>query len=515
MAAIMILGAVTLLELFRETFPEIKNDKVEIRIVYKDATTAEVEDAICRRVEDALDGINDIDEVAREGLGIATAQTHEGAQMARFVEDVKSEIDAITDFPLQAEAPIIQELGRTDAVVSIAIAGVDEPVLLKAYTEDLKSRLQMIDEISGVTLKGFSTHQLQTSIPTATLRRYGLSVEDIALAVHRQSVGSPAGELRGGCEDELLRFNDRRKTVAEIDRLVIILGVTGAAIRLDTIAHITDGFELEEQKVLFNGRRAAVLDITKTCAQDTLLAFEAVREFVQRESTLAPAGIELALTQDRSSVVRDRLDMLIRNGAQGLVAVFRVPWLLFSVCFSFWVTMDLPVTFLSVLFLMPVLGVSINMISMVGLLIGIGLLMDDAIVIAENIGARRDLDDSPMQAAVTGVKQVVPGVLSSFATTVLVFGSLAFITGEIGQILRVMPIVLIIVIAVSLIEAFLILPSHLGHSLAHGDKAQPSRFRTGFEHMFAYLRDHQFGPLADRDADRWHTQVHWFPTDRR
>jgi len=510
MAAIMILGVVTLPQLLRETFPEIENDKVEVRVVYKGATTAEVEDDICRRIEDAVDQITDIDEVrceAREGLGIATVLMREGSRMTRFLEDVKSEIDAITDFPQLAEAPVVQELGRTDAVVSVAVSGIEDAVVLKAYAEDLKSRLQMLDEISGVTIKGFSTHQLRIEIPAATLRRFGLSAEDVAVAVQRQSVGSPAGELHGGREDVLLRFDDRRKTVAELGELVVISGATGAAIRLDAIARITDRFELEEQKVLFNGRRAAVLDITKTRAQDTLRAYDAVRDFVARENEVVPAGIELALTQDRSSPIRDRLDMLIRNGGQGLLAVFAVLWLFFNFRFSFWVTMGLPVAFLGALFVMPAMGISINMISMVGLLIGVGLLMDDAIVIAENIAARRDLGDAPMQAAITGVQQVLPGVLSSFATTVLVFGSLAFITGNIGQILRVLPIVLIVVIAVSLVEAFLILPNHLAHSLMNSAGHEPSRFRRGFERAFAHFRDRSFGPLADRAIEHRYFSV--------
>ena len=504
MAAIMILGVVALPGLQRETFPEIKNDKVEVRVVYKGATTAEVEDAICRRVEDAIDGITDIDETrceAREGVGIATAVMREGADMTRFLDDVKSEVDAISDFPDQAEAPVVQELGRTDAVVSIAITGPQDPVALKAYAEDVKARLQTLRQIATVTIKGFSTHQIRIEVDAATLRRYGLSAADIAATVQRQSVSSPAGELQGDQEDVLLRFDDQRKTAAEFQDLVVISGASGAAIRLGEIATITDRFDRDEEKVLFNGQRAAILDIAKTRAQDILRAFSAVSDFVAAENLRAPTGMQLVLTQDRSSVVRDRLHMLTSNGMQGLVAVFLVLWLFFSFRYSFWVTMGLPVSFLGALFVLPMLGITINMISMVGLLIGVGLLMDDAIVIAENIAARLHKGDRPLDAAVNGVGQVLPGVLSSFATTLLVFGSLAFISGEIGQILRVVPIVLILVITVSLVEAFLILPSHLGHSLSHMKAREPSRFRAAFERGFAHFRDQRFGPLLNRAID--------------
>jgi multidrug efflux pump subunit AcrB len=501
MAAIMILGIVSLPGLQRETFPEIQNDKVEVRVVYKGATTDEVEDAICRRLEDALDSITDIDETrceAREGLGIATAVMREGAQMTRFLDDVKSEVDAIDDFPDQTELPVVAELGRTDAVVSIAITGPEDPVALKAYAEDVKSRLQTLREFSTVTIKGFSNHQIRIEVDAPTLRRFGLSASDIANALQRQSISSPAGELEGEQENVLLRFDDQRKTAAEFENLVIISGSSGAAIRLGEIATISDRFELDEEKVLFNGRRAAILDITKTRAQDILTAFGAVSDFVAAENERVPPGVRLTLTQDRSSIVSDRLNMLTRNGVQGLIAVFLILWLFFSFRYSFWVTMGLPVSFLGALFVLPALGVTINMISMVGLLIGIGLLMDDAIVIAENIAARLNKGEKPLQAAITGVIQVLPGIASSFATTLLVFGSLAFITGEIGQVLRIMPIVLIVVLTVSLIEAFLILPSHLGHSLMHMHKREPSRFRAAFERGFARFRDRYFAAVLDK-----------------
>jgi multidrug efflux pump subunit AcrB len=501
MAAIMLLGLVALPGLQRETFPDIKSDKVEVRVIYKGATTDEVEDAICRRLEDAMDGITDLDEIrceAREGQGVATIVMLEGSDMVRFLDDIKSEVDAIDDFPEQTEQPVVEELGRTDAVVAIAITGPEDPVVLKAYAEAIKSRLQATGAIATVTINGFSAHQLRIEVPMHRLRQYGLSSVDISNAVRNQSVASPAGRLEGGMEDVLIRIDDQRKTIEGLKDLVVISGKTGAAIHLGDIASITDRFDREEEKISFNGKRAAILNVTKTRAQDTLLAYDAVAAFVEQEREQAPKGIQLTLTQDRSSVVRDRLDMLVRNGIQGLIAVFLVLWLFFSFRYSFWVTMGLPVSFMGAFFLLPVLGITLNMISMVGLLIGIGLLMDDAIVIAENIAARLNKGDEPMHAAVVGVKQVLPGILSSFATTLMVFGSLAFITGEIGQVLRVIPIVLIVVITISLVEAFLILPNHLGHSLGHMKRRELPRIKVAFESGFDKLRENFFGPLLDQ-----------------
>ncbi|NEX19720.1 efflux RND transporter permease subunit [Thiorhodococcus mannitoliphagus] len=504
MAAIMILGLTALPGLQRETLPEIQNDKVQIQLIYRGATAEDVEDAVCRRLEDAIEGITDLDELrceSREGVGTATAVMREGADMMRFLDDVKSEVDAIDDFPDQVETPVITELGRTEPVISLAVTGPADAVDLKAYAEDLKDRILAETAVAEVNVSGFSDHHIRIEIPAWRLRQYGLSVQDIANAVGRQSLSSPAGRLEGGSEDLLLRFDDQRKRAGDFGDLVVISGGTGASIRLGEIASITDRFDRDEEKILFDGQRAAVLDIAKTRDQDVLDLLAQVRGFVAAERIATPAGVGLHLTQDRASIVQDRLDMLTRNGVQGLAAVFFILWLFFGLRYSFWVAMGLPVSFLGALFLLPVFGVTINMISMVGLLIGVGLLMDDAIVISENIAARMAKGDSPAQAAIEGSREVLPGILSSFATTLLVFGSLVFISGEIGQILRIMPIVLILVLSVSLLEAFLILPHHLNHSLAHQRGERPSRFRQGFERGFEGLRDSAFGRLLDRAVD--------------
>jgi len=504
MAAIMILGLTAVPGLQRETFPEIRNDKIEIRIPYRGATPDEVEDAVCRRLEDALEGISELDELrcdAREGIGTATAVMREGSDMARFLDDVKSDVDAIDDFPDQTEPPIITELGRTEAVVSVAVTGPEDPVALKAYAEDIKDRLLALNEVAEVTVSGFSDHHIRIEIPAWRLRQYGLSANQVADALRRHSVGSPAGRLEGDSEDLLLRFDDQRKHADAFRDLVVISGATGAAIRLGEIAAISDRFDRDEDAIRFNGRRAAMLDIAKTRAQDVLVVLATVKDFLAAERERAPTGITLTLTQDRASVVQDRLDLLVRNGTQGLLLVFLVLWLFFGIRYSLWVTLGLPISFLGALFVLPIVGVTINMISMVGLLIGIGLLMDDAIVIAENIAARLSQGDAPMHAAIAGAKQVLPGVLSSFATTFLIFGSLVFITGEIGQILRIMPLVLILVISVSLVEAFFILPNHLGHSLAHMKRSAPSSFRAAFERGFERFCEKRFGPWLDRAVD--------------
>ncbi len=501
MLAIIVLGFISIPDLQRETFPRIKNDKVSIKVVYPGSTAEEIEDAICRRLEDSLESLSDLDEMtceSSEGFARAIATMLEGSDMTRFLSDVTSAVDAISDFPDQTESPVIEELARTDAVVSLAITGPEDPVVLKAYAEDVKLRLLETAAIANIDIDGFSDHQIRVEIPAARLRQYGLSLSDIATAMKNQSISAPVGRLEGGEEDILLRFDDQRKSTEQVGSLVVISGKTGANIELRDIAKISDRFDRDETRILFNEKRAAILNITKTQSQDILRSLDDIKSFIELESKRIPQGIELELTQDAASVVQERLDMILKNGAQGLLMVFIILWLFFSFRYSFWVTMGLPISFLGTLYVIPMTGMTINMITMVGLLIGIGLLMDDAIVIAENIVARLEKGEHAIQAAINGVSQVLPGIMSSFATTLLVFGSLAFITGDMGQVLRVMPIVLIIVLSVSLIEAFLILPNHLGHSLEGVGSAEPGWFKAGFERGFSYLRDKLFGSILDK-----------------
>jgi hydrophobic/amphiphilic exporter-1 (mainly G- bacteria), HAE1 family len=504
MLAIILLGLVSLPNLQRETFPRIKNAKVTITVIYPGSTALEVEDAICRRIEDALESLSDLDEMtcdSSEGVGKATAEMTEGSDMPRFLDDVNAAIDAINDFPEQVEAPLIEESGRTDSVISIAITGPEDPVQLKAYAEDVKLRLLAKADIANVNIDGFSDHQIRIEIAANRLRQFGLSLSDIATTLKNQSIGIPAGRLEGPEEDILLRIDDQRKNVEQIGNLVVISAKNGATIHLKDIASITDRFDREENMILFNRQRAAILNITKTPEQDILRSLQDVKDFVAMENSKLPENVKLTLTQDGASIVRDRLDMILINGVQGLIMVFLMLWLFFSIRYSFWVTMGLPISFLGALFVMPLLGITINMISLVGLLIGVGLLMDDAIVIAENIASRLDKGERALHAAVSGVTQVLPGILSSFATTIMIFGSLVFITGDMGQILRFIPFVLIIVLTVSLLEAFLILPNHLGHSLDHIENRDPGKFRSWFENSFNHFRDNWFGPALDKAID--------------
>ncbi len=499
MVAFVVIGLFSIPTLQRETFPRIEPRQVEVRVVYPAARPEDIEEAICQRIEDAVDGVNNVSEVtceAREGLGQAVIEMIEGSNLDRFFADVKTEVEAIDDFPDEIEQPTVRQLGRTDFVASVAMTGPVEMPDLKAYAEELKDRMLQWGGIPKIEIKGFSDHQIRIELEDVTLRQFGLSVADIASAIQRQSLDLPAGSIKSFERDLLVRFADERKRAYEFLNLVVVAGAQGGEVRLGDIATITDRFDLAEDKIVFNGKPAALLEVTKTENEDTLDVIDAVTAFLDHERQVAPPGVELLITDNRSSIVRDRLNLLLKNGSQGLFLVFVTLWLFFGLRFSFWVAAGLPVSFLGAMFLMVAIGYSINMLTMVGLLIVIGILMDDAIVIAENVATERAKGKSPLDAAIDGAGDVLPSILASFTTTACIFGSLAFLKGDIGAVLKVVPVVMLFVLVVSLVEAFWILPNHLMHAMEHGGGAT-GRVQARVEAGVTWAREHLVGRFAD------------------
>jgi len=492
MVSFLAIGLVFAASVKRETFPEIPPRNVEISVLYPGATAEDVEEAICQRIEDAVETVKNIEEIrceARENRGVGVAEMLEGKNFDTFFNDIKTEVEAIDNFPDEVERPIIRQLGQVDFVAAVAVTGPMSVPDLKAYAENLKAQMLERPNISQVKIAGFSDHQIRVELGAQTLRQYRLSVDDIANIIRRQSVDLPAGTIETNKNDVLIRFSDERRNPLELDDLVVVGSESGAEVRLGDIAKITDVFEQDEEKIVFNGVRAAVLEISKTKTEDTLKVIDSVRAFIDEQRQRAPPTVKFEITRDISSIVRDRLGLLIRNGWQGLLLVVLTLFLFFSLRFSFWVAMGFPVSFAGTIAAMSFLGLSFDMITMVGLLIGIGILVDDAIVISENIAAHSAKGEAPLEAAIKGTKEVLPGVASSFLTTVCVFGSLAFLKGDIGSILKVMPIILIMTLSVSLVEAFLVLPHHIKGTLTQTERAEPPAYRRKLEAGIIWLRE--------------------------
>ncbi len=479
MLGFVILGLFSALNIRRETFPDYNVDEVEITVVYPGATPTEVEREVVRRVEDAIDGVTFVEKIraeARANTAIINIEMNPRGQLVPFINDLQTEIDSIDDFPPLIEEPILKEKGKISPVVSIAVTGIPDPVALKTLAEQLKDDLKAKDEISLVRISGFSDQQIRIELDYIALQEYGLSIQEVARIVSQQSVDFPAGDLETDDRVLTIKFSDKRRSIAALGDLQIRASEYGGQVLLSDVSRIFTTFEEEEEQTLFASQRAGYIVVEKTDLQDSLTIYNTVKQFVEEQNATLPPGIVLHLTEDQASIVQDRLSLLIKNGWQGLLLVLLVLGCVFSLRFALWVALSIPISFLGGFYFFPHLGITINMISMVGLLMALGLLMDDSIVIAENIMAKHQEGLTPFHSVTEGTSEVFPGVFASFLTTVAVFLPLTFISGEIGKILRVMPLTLILVMSVSMIEAFLILPHHLKSAL-NKDKPTENRLR--------------------------------------
>ncbi|MCA9652263.1 MAG: efflux RND transporter permease subunit [Myxococcales bacterium] len=505
MLIIVVLGFTALPSMRRETFPDFSSTTLTIQVIYPGASATDVEESVVQRIEDSIDGVVGVEEVvgtAQEGLAVVTVEMEPSRDIVTFQADVEAAVGAIDDLPEDAEEPVITRQGDTQPVVSIAVTGPMPDADLDAYCRMLERELGRRPEVSLVEVTGFSDREIQVRLDELAIHQYGLTVEDVVGAISRQSLDAPVGSILDDDGEVLLRIADQRRTPSEYEDLVVLGDSSGAELRLGDVASIEAGFAKDERKILFDGKRAGLLKVSKTSSEDSLRILAAVEEFIADQERTKPPGVTMALTQDATSIVEDRLELLVVNGYQGLVLVFVTLWLFLNWRLALWVAAGLPVSFLGAFFVMAQVGYSLNMITMLGLLLALGLLMDDGIVLAENVAAHLQRGKSALAASIEGVREVVPGVLSSFGTTVCVFLPMAFLEGNIGRVLLVLPVVLIVVLAVSLVEAFLILPNHLAHSLHGHEQDPPSRFRRVFDAGFDRVREQGLGRTIDL-AIRW------------
>lgn len=500
MITLLLLGVLGLTSLKRETFPEFTPSVVTVTVAYPGAAAQDVDEAIVARIEDAVDGIEYLDRMtskARQGVGVVTLEMEDGGALDAFKSDIDSAVDAITDFPNEAEDPMVAEVTGMSAVASIAVTGPMSVPDLERYCNDLKDELRRYEEVSQIEIAGFSTPQLQVKVKQSVASSYGLSVGDLADLIAAQSLDLPVGSLetRGG--EILVRFAEQRRSVEEFAQLPVVGSALGGEVPLGDLADIEYTFENAEEQTQFNGQRAGLLRVSKTSSQDALEIFAAMEEFVELKSATAPPGVKIVITDDAATPIAQRLDLLTTNGVQGLVLVFVTLWLFFNTRLALWVAAGLPVSFMGGLWVMSQIGYTLNMMTMMALLLALGLLMDDGIVLADNIAAHLRRGKSSYRAAIDGVTEVWPGILSSFLTTVCVFTPLAMLDGQIGRVLLVIPVVLIAVLSVSLIEAFGILPNHIAHSLHGRDIDKRSRARAWFDDNFDRFREKGVGRASD------------------
>ena len=497
MVAFCILGAAVISGIERETFPEFAADSVSVSVIYPGASARDVDEEICAPLEDTLAGLTglvDFECLSMDGRASAMAELEEGGDLIQFFNDVFSSVSGLNTLPDEAETPAVEIASRTDAVAMIAISGIAGKQGLIEYADELAGRLIAVPGVAEATVSGITDREYQISFDQMAMRRYGLSGRDVANAIEARSLQAPLGSAELTDASLVLRYVGASRSATALEDLIIRENADGGIVRLADLARVTLVDSDENRQSFIDGRQAAIISIMKSRDTDSIRVFAAVSEALEEERAKYPEAFEITVINNLSEVIEERIVLIMKNIVMGLALVFGTMWLFFSMREALWISAALPVSFLGGLYLMSVLGLTINMITLIGLLMAVGLIMDDSIVIAENIDKWRRRT-TPLDAAAKGTLEVMPGVISSFLTTACVFGPLMFLSGEIGQILRFIPMVLLLTLALSLVEGFLILPHHLSHVPEIDPEAHERRFAV---RLFERFKERVLIPLAGR-----------------
>ena len=463
----LLAGAVTGLTMKLEVFPETSLDQISISMAYPGASPAEVEEAIVRRIEEnvaGLAGIKRIDSVAREGFGSVNIEVMKGWDLKELLDEVKAEVDRITTFPEEAEEPVVRELTRRTQVINVAVYGDVPESTIKHLIEKIKDDITNLPNITYAELSGIRMAEIHIEIPEQTLRRYGLTLGQVAEAVRTASLDLPAGSIKTAGGEILVRTKGRRYHAADYHDVAVITRAEGSKVTLGQIANLKDGFEDVDLTSQFQGKPSGVIEVYRVADQNALTVADTVKRYVEEIRPSLPKGVDIDFYRDRSKILRSRINLLLRNMAIGLILVSILLGLFLNVRLAFWVTLGIPISFAAGMLVLPRFDVSINMISLFAFITVLGVVVDDAIIVGENIFRRQEEGVESLNASVQGAVEVGRPVIFAVLTTVVAFWPLLLGSGTMGKVMRNIPIVVIVVLLGSLAESLLILPAHLARS---------------------------------------------------
>jgi multidrug efflux pump subunit AcrB len=467
MGLIILAGLITLPQIPRKSFPDIEVPIISITVPYLGAAPEEVENGVCIRIEEALDGIEGVKQIrsnSNEGLCSVSVELYESADDAKALDDVKNRIDAIDTFPEETEQPIINLVDRVVNVIDIAITGPEDERTLKQLGQQVRDDLAQLPEITQVSVSNTRPYEISIEVSEASLRRNNLSFDQVAAAVRSGSLDLPGGSIKTNAGEILLRTNGQAHQGHEFEELVVTRRADGTRVLLKDVATVIDGFADTDQSLRFNGKPAAMVRVARIGDQDLESVSNAAKRYVAEAQGRVPEGVTLTVWNDGSVILTDRLDILLKSGRQGFLMVLIVLSLFLRPRLAFWVSLGVPVAFLGAVFMINQVGLAIDVISLFGFILVLGILVDDAIVVGESIHSRHQQGVSQLAGAIEGAHRVTIPVTFGVLTTVAAFMPMMFGIGTFGQIMGVMATTVLCCLLFSLIESQLVLPAHLGHS---------------------------------------------------
>lgn len=473
MLVIVVGGLLVLPRLKMEIFPAVEADLVVVSVPYRGASPGEVEQGVCIRVEERIQGIEGIDRLectASEGAGVVLAEVHSWADTDKVLDDIKTEVDAIDTFPEEAEKPIVKRATFRARVINVAVYGDVDERTLREYGQKVRDDVAELPGITVARLRNARDYEISIEVSESDLLRHALTFDQVVDAVRRSSLDLPAGSIKTGAGEISLRTKGQAYAGHEFETIVLVANPDGSRVLLGDVAEVIDGFEDSDRWAKFDGKPSVMVQVYRVGDQGALDVAAQVKEYVAEAQRSMPPGLSLTTWQDESVYLRARLDTLIANGRVGFFLILGVLAMFLRFRLAFWVGLGVPIAMLGTLIVLPWFDVSINLLSLFAFLVVLGILVDDAIVVGENIHTHQELGEDPLESAITGAQEVAVPVTFGVLTTIAAFSPLLMIPGDMGKMTRQIPTVVITALVFSFIESKLILPAHLAHARARGNK---------------------------------------------
>jgi multidrug efflux pump subunit AcrB len=508
--AVLFFGILVLSQMKYSFFPETPPDVINVSVTYPGASPEEIEEGIILKIEENVEGLEGIDRVtsiSRENFGSVRIEIISGYDVDKLTNDVKNAVDRINSFPVGIEKPVVAEQKFQDAVMTIVMAGKTDRYQLKYIADRFRDDLILTEEISQAEIGGLPNLEISIEVSEEKLRRYGLSFTEIANAVRGFNINLSGGKFETRDEEILIRGYNRQYYAEEFDNIAVRGGRDGSVVFLRDVATVREKWEDSPEKVYFNGKPAVVLSISKTISEDILAIRERAQELIDQFNA-EDNGIRMEILDDRTIALRGRLSLMINNGLLGLLLVMISLTFFMNLRLSFWVAIGIPFSFAGMFIFAGLYGITINVISLFGMIIVVGILVDDAVVVGENIYSHYERGKKPLQAAIDGTIEVFPAVLTSVATTIIAFLPYFFLDGRLGKFIWHVSLVVILSLIFSLIESLLILPAHLAHSKGLHPHKEDKPMRRRIENLIKWFTNDVYGPFLNRSMrHKWFTMA--------
>lgn len=471
-----------------EVFPSFQTDRINVAVSLRGATPEDVEQGVTIRIEESvqdLEGIEQISSTSSEGRASVVIEVESGYDPREMLADIKTRVDAINTFPVDAEKPLVSLFERKRDVMSVTVAGIYGEKEIREFAENVRDDILRLPGVTQIELSGIRNYEIALEIPQDKLRQYGLTFQQISTAVANASTDVSAGNVKTQGGDILIHSKGQAYRKDEFATIAIKTNADGSILTLADIATIRDGFEETPVRTRFNGKQAVFIDIYRIGQQSAIDVADKVKRYIEDSQDTLPQGYELSYWDDDSTIVKKRISTLTTNALQGGILVLALLTLFLRPSIAFWVCLGIPVSFMGAFLAMPIFGITLNIMSLFGFILVLGIVVDDAIVTGENVYTHLQTAESGEEAAIKGTQEVATPVTFGILTTVAAFLPLAFIEGARGALFAQIPVVVIPVLLFSLIESKFVLPAHLKHiKLRQHKQQQPGRF-SAFQQRFA------------------------------